>query len=126
MAEVGRRFERSGRAVLADRWELAAYDLGEISEVFNGDLPTAQMPEDVHLDIHPMARAFAMASLPALSHAVESRDHAGFDRAFVLAAAACNGCHTAAGKPFIEVPSAPGAEVPSVRSVGPRIPAGMP
>jgi cytochrome c556 len=114
MAEVGRRFERAGRAVAASRWDLANYDLGEIEEVFANDLPYAERPEDVPIDPAPRAAAFAATNLPALLKATEARDRAAFDAAFAAAAAACNACHVEAKKAFIEVPSTVGAEVPTL------------
>jgi hypothetical protein len=50
MAEVGRRFERAGQAVVAGRWEMAGYDIGEIGELFEDDIPVAVIPEDVKVD----------------------------------------------------------------------------
>jgi cytochrome c553 len=112
MAEVGRRFERAGRAVAAGRWGLAGYDIGEIDEVFAQDLPTAIMPEDVAIDLRPPAQAFASTAPAELRKAIVAKDRAGFEAAFARAATACNACHTAAGKPFIEVPSTINAPVP--------------
>jgi len=114
MSEVGTRFERTGRAVVAGRWELADYDLGELAEVFVEDLPRAPKPEDVPVDPAPIAAAFASKVLPSLQAAVKAHDRAAFDHAFAAAAAACNACHQAAAKPFIEVPSTPGAAVPDL------------
>ena len=112
MTEIGRRFERGGRAVAAGRWELAEYDIGEIGEIFEGDLPNAHPPGEGHADMHALARAFA-ATLPEdLRRAVATHDRAVFDAAFARAAASCNGCHQAAEKAFIEIPSVVGTPVP--------------
>ena len=46
MAEVGRRFELAGRAGLANRFELAAFEVGEIGELFEGELPRAELPKE--------------------------------------------------------------------------------
>jgi hypothetical protein len=116
MSEVGRRFERAGRAVAAERWDLADYDLGEIEEVFEMDLPHAERPEDVPIDPTPIANAFATDVLPALQRAVKARDRSAFDRAFGEASRACNACHEAAQKAFIEVPATVGAGVPDLES----------
>ncbi len=117
MFEVGRRFERAGRAVAAGRWELARYDLGEIDEVFSQDVPTAIMPEDVHIDLRPIAREFASSVPDELRKPIAARDRAGFEAAFARAAATCNACHEAASKPFIQVPSTIGVPVPRLDPV---------
>ncbi len=122
MFEVGRRFERAGRAVEAGRWALADYDVGEIEEVFGQDVPTAIMPEDVHIDLLPIAREFAN-SVPATLHkAIASRDKAAFEAAFASASERCNACHEEAGKPFIQVPSKIGVPVPRLDPVAPPSP----
>ena len=41
MPEVGRHFERAGRAASAHRWELAQYDIDELQEIFEQDVPSA-------------------------------------------------------------------------------------
>ncbi len=117
MAEVGRRFERAGRAVAAGRWELADYDLGEIDEVFTLDVPSAIMPDDVHIDLRPIAAAFASKVPADLRKPIAAHDRAGFEAAFARAAATCNGCHQAAGRSFIEVPSTIEAAVPRLDPV---------
>jgi len=122
MFEVGRRFEQAGRAVGAGRWALADYDVGEIEEVFGQDVPTAIMPEDVHIDLLPIAREFAN-SVPATLHkAIASRDEAAFESAFASASARCNACHEEAGKPFIQVPGKIGVSVPRLDPVAPPSP----
>ena len=63
MSEVARRFDRAGRAVEAGRWDLADYDLGEIEEVFEQDIPHAERPPDVPVDPTPIAAAFAANAL---------------------------------------------------------------
>jgi cytochrome c556 len=119
MSEIGRRFERAGRAVAAGRWDLAGYDLDELGEVFAEDLPHAERPGDVPIDPAPMAAAFAANSLPALVKAVETKDRAAFDGAFARAAAACNACHASTNKAFIEVAPTVGSEVPALATTTP-------
>jgi hypothetical protein len=116
MFEVGRRFERAGRAVAAGRWELAQYDLGEIDEMF-ADIPTAVMPEDVTIDLKPIAKAFADTHPAELKRAIAARDRAAFEASFTRAAGTCNGCHQAARRAFIEVPTKIGVAVPVVETV---------
>lgn len=117
MSEVGRRFERAGRAVVAGRWPLAAYDLQLLTRVFVEDLPRAPRPDDVPIDPTPIAAQFAARALPPLVDAVRARDRAAFEAAFAAAARECNFCHHDAHKVFIEIPTAPGVEVPVLAPV---------
>lgn len=112
MAELGTRFARSGLAVRAGRWELARYDVDELAEIFEDDLPSrawAAHPRTAHA-----ARAFDRDIVPTLRAAVTGRDVSACEQAFARAARACNACHVAAGFPFIEVPATLGATVPNV------------
>jgi len=117
MAEVGRRFERSGRAVLADRWELASYDLEELEECFERDLARATPPPEVKIDLRTLAKAYLEVHT-ALKNATGGRDRAVFAAKFERAATACNGCHEAAGKGYIVVPVRMGASVPVIDASG--------
>ena len=115
MAEVGRRFELTGRAASANRFELAEFEIGELGELFEGDLPRAEPPKEgpsAHLP--GLAQAFVQTELPALAQAAKARDASAFAQAFQRASGACNGCHKASAKGFIEIPSRPGAAVPNV------------
>jgi len=114
MSEVGRRFERAGRAAKAGRWELARYDLDELDEIFEDDVPHAATPPDVHADLQGLAHAFAVAHPPALRRAAAAHDGAAFEAAFRDAATACNACHAAAHRAFVEVPTTWGEPVPVV------------
>jgi len=111
MSEVGHRFERAGRAAKVGRWQLAAYDVGEIEEVF-ADIPHAIMPDDVHVDLRPLAADFAGKAPADLKQAIASHDPATFEAAFARTAAECNACHETAGRAFIQVPTEMGAAVP--------------
>jgi hypothetical protein len=113
MAQVGRRFELAGRAMVANRVELAEFEVGELGELFENDVPRAKLPKEGPTgQIRPMAKAFG-ESVPAdLAKAAASKDKAKFATAFAGAAAQCNACHAAAAKGFIQVPTVPGKEVP--------------
>jgi cytochrome c556 len=112
MSEMGRRFETMGRAALAHRWELAAFELHEMEEVFE-DLANAPPPrESRDVDLAGIREAFLNTNPPELRSALASRDLAAFAEAFERAAATCNGCHKASGHAFIEIPLKPGASVP--------------
>ena len=111
MTQVGRRFELIGRAATARRWDLAGFELGELHETLD-DVPRAVMPEDVKVDVPQLAKAFVPTIESNLDAAVASRDPARLATAFEAAAGACNSCHQAAGKPYIEIPTVPGQSVP--------------
>lgn len=111
MTQVGRRFELIGRAGTAKRWDLAGFELGELHETFD-DVPKAIMPEDVKADVPQLAKGFVPTIESNLDAAVASRDPARLATAFAAAAGACNSCHQAAGKPYIEIPTVPGQSVP--------------
>lgn len=113
MIGIGRRFETAGRAALANRFELAEFEVGEIQEAFEDDVPHASPPkEGPTAHIAPMAADFVRTIVPELKRAAAAKDSAGFGRAFQSASAACNSCHTASAKAFIQVPSVPGKPVP--------------
>ncbi len=115
MVQVGRRFEIAGRAAGANRFDLAAFEVGEIEEMFEGDVPSAEMPkEGPTAHIPAMAKAFLDGNAPALRKAAAARDRAAFTAAFARAAAACNACHQASEKAFIQVPTEPGKAVPDL------------
>ncbi|HEY3817977.1 MAG TPA: hypothetical protein VGL81_12440 [Polyangiaceae bacterium] len=113
MVQVGRRFETAGKAASANRFELAAFEAGELEELFENDVPRAKLPkEGPTAQIPAMAKAFLTTIPPELTKAAESQDRAAFAVAFQHAAAQCNACHVSAAKGFIQVPSVPGQAVP--------------
>ena len=115
MVQVARRFEIAGRAANANRFELAEFEAGEIEELFEGDVPTAELPkEGPTAQIPAMAKSFLEGSAPELKKAAAAKDHAAFAIAFKNAAGMCNACHQASAKGFIQVPSEPGKAVPDL------------
>ena len=115
MVQVARRFEIAGRAANANRFELAEFEAGEIEELFESDVPSAELPkEGPTAHIPAMAKAFLGANAPELRKAAAAKDHAAFATAFQHAASACNACHQASAKGFIQVPSEPGKAVPDL------------
>jgi cytochrome c553 len=115
MAQVARRFEIAGRAAVGNRFELAEYEAGELEELFEADVPGAEMPkEGPTAHIPAMAKAFLETNARGLRKAAAAKDSAAFAAAFEAAAAVCNACHQASAKGFIEVPAAPGKSVPNV------------
>jgi hypothetical protein len=118
MVQVARRFEIAGRAASANRFELAEFEVGEIAELFEDDVPGAELPKEGPTQHIPaMARAFLEVSAPELKKAAATRDRATFAAAFQHAASMCNSCHQASAKAFIQVPSEPGREVPDLSPI---------
>ncbi len=118
ISEVGHRFETMGRAVKAHRYELAAFELDELDEVFEEDLPHAERPKvPTEVNLNGLADAFRVTHPPELGAAIKARNQAAFAKAFARAAETCNGCHKATGHAFIEVPSTPGSAVPRMEAV---------
>src|SRR5580693_510171 len=118
MVEVARRFEIAGRAANANRFELAEFETGEIEELFEADVPGAELPkEGPTAHIPAMAKAFLDASVPELKKAAASRDRHAFAVAFQHVASMCNACHQASAKGFIQVPSDPGKSVPDLEAL---------
>jgi hypothetical protein len=114
MVQVGHRFEMAGRAAAARRFELAAFEVGELEELFKDDVPRAGLPkEGPTAHIPAMTKAFLQA-VPQLSKAASAGDRAAFAAEFEHAAAMCNACHRASAKAFIQIPSVPGQPVPDV------------
>jgi hypothetical protein len=113
MAEVGLRFERMGRAAEARRFELAAFELDELGEVFAEDLPRAEPPrESQGVNLQGVAQAFRETNLPELDVALKAKDGGAFRAAYARAAETCNGCHRVSGHVFVEVSRQPGRAVP--------------
>ena len=115
MVDVARRFEVAGRAVVANRFELAEFEAGEVGELFETDVPEAELPkEGPTAHIRATAKTFLTTNVPELQKAAAAKDRKAFDAAFARAAAACNGCHVAAEKGFIQIPSIVGKPVPDL------------
>jgi len=113
MVQVGRRFEIAGRAAVANRFDLAAFEAAELGELFEDDVPSAELPKEGPTShIHGMADAFLKTNVPDLKRAASMKDPAAFRSAFERCAQACNGCHQVSAKGFIQVPTVPGNAVP--------------
>jgi hypothetical protein len=124
MAEVGHRFETMGRAAKAHRYELATFELDELGEVFEEDLPHAERPKvPTEVNLEGLAEAFHRTHPPELRAALERHDLAAFAKAFARAADTCNGCHKVTGHAFIEIPGTPGSAVPKLDPVPETAPA---
>jgi hypothetical protein len=115
MVEVAHRFETAGRAANANRFALADFEVGELKELFETDVPSAELPKEGPTSHIPaMAKAFLEGSAPELKKAAAQGNRAAFAAAFQHAASVCNACHQTAAKGFIVVPSEPGKAVPDL------------
>jgi cytochrome c556 len=103
MIEVGMRFERSRRAVLANAWELAAYDLHELREVFDDDLLPGKWSDNPAMQ-HD-AHQFTAGALAQLEAAARVHDRAAWDTAYPATVQACNACHATAHVAFLAIDS---------------------
>jgi hypothetical protein len=115
MLQIGHRLEQSGRAARAGRWELAAYEAQELREVYEGPLREAPAPPEIHARIEP----FIDSCLRPLEDAARAQDMTRFEREFETTTTGCNACHASAGVAFIEIPNAPGEEIPRTAPVTP-------
>jgi hypothetical protein len=113
MLSVARRFEVIGRAHKAKRDDLALYQLEELEETFRNEIPyTALPPLPAGVSITPFLESMTSFNVPSLRKALESKDPKEVATAYESMAKTCNGCHAAAKREFVEVPSIPGELVP--------------
>jgi len=115
MVQVARRFEVAGRAATANRFELAEFEVGELEELFEDDVPNAELPKKgPTAQIPAMAQGFLKANLPEMKKAAAAKDPEAFQDTFQRAASICNACHQASAKGFIQIPATPGKPVPDL------------
>lgn len=117
MDAIGRRFERLGRAALANRWEFARYEVNELRESFE-EIERMPPPEELeHMDMARLIEPLVESALTDVDSALVRQDAAAFRAAFQAASAHCNECHEVARHPYIIVPAEPGEEVPVLTRV---------
>jgi hypothetical protein len=85
----------------ARNWDLAAYQLSELKEVFSDvqDL----VPHYQNVPVGDMIDAIITGTVTDLEGAIEARDFGKFSIAFDGLTAACNSCHQAANRPYIVI-----------------------
>ncbi|HJL15291.1 MAG TPA: hypothetical protein RMH99_06535 [Sandaracinaceae bacterium LLY-WYZ-13_1] len=119
MVEVGHRFEISGRAAEAGRWELAQYEAHEILEVFDSDMRRALLPGDCDDAVADrMYETLRSDQLADLRDAAGEGDAEAYAARYRTVSGSCNGCHAACEVSFVQVPAEPGHEVPDLSPVG--------
>jgi len=94
-------------AVGASNWELASYELDEMSETMDGARALHAFRNG--LDIAGVLQSLQETQLPLMRQAIAARSSAAFSSAYGQTLDACNGCHRSAGYGFISimVPTAP-------------------
>ncbi len=104
MMEYSARYTNAYYAAKAGNWDLAAYMLKEQLEI--QEVGEATRPARAGA-----LKAFETAYLEPLSDAIKAKDMDKFTSVFNNGIKGCNGCHSAAGFPFIEysLPDAPPA-----------------
>ena len=82
MSDIGHRYELAGRAAAASRFELAAFEVDEMRELFEGDLAHAELPkEGPSAQLASMADAFLKTNAADLSKAAQAKDARAFTEA---------------------------------------------
>ncbi|MBI5607563.1 MAG: hypothetical protein HY902_01630 [Deltaproteobacteria bacterium] len=112
MHEIGRRFEVLGRAAAAGRYELARYELDELNEVVEHDLPRAQAPQVGDLVGAAASLRDMRLALGRLDADLKHPEPGQVRSSFALTAKACNACHASLAHGFIEIPQELGGTVP--------------
>ena len=110
MLAIQIRHARLWSAGQAQNWTLAAFELQEIKEAFDGVVE--QNPDHAIFQPQRLADilpAMTKAPVAALRDAIDHGNRKEFEQAYDGLSAACTGCHRAAGNDFliIQRPTAP-------------------
>ena len=110
MLAIQIRHARLWFAGQAQNWTLAAFELQEIKEAFDGVVE--QNPDHAIFQPQRLADilpAMTKAPVAALRDAIDNGNRKEFEQAYDGLSAACTGCHRAAGNEFliIQRPTAP-------------------
>ena len=94
-------------AVGASNWDLASYELDEMSETM--DAARALHVFKNGLDISGVLQSLQETQIPLMRQAIASKTSSTFTSAYGETLDACNGCHRSAGYGFISImpPTAP-------------------
>jgi hypothetical protein len=109
MIEYGNRFYKAYYAARAANWDLAAYQVKEMTEI--QEVGEATRPEHAE-----ELRAFEHTYLDAVKESIKAKDWNAFAGNYAKAVDGCNACHTGAGFSYIKyrLPTRAPASVPSV------------
>ena len=82
-------------------WRLAAYEADELSETFE-DVVTYHSDWE-NVPVAQLVKTIIEPSLDKVKAAIDAKSVARFGAAYMTLTSACNACHTAAKKDFIEI-----------------------
>jgi hypothetical protein len=88
MIEYADRYSRLYYAAKAGNWDMAKYQLDEMTEI-------QEVGETTRPGRAPMLKAFESGFLAPLDKAIAAKDATAFDTAYKATADGCNGCHAA-------------------------------
>jgi hypothetical protein len=88
MMEYARRYAQLKSAVDAGNWDMAKYQLDEMTEI-------QEVGETTRPGRAPMLKAFEDGFLKPMDAAILAKDKAKADAAYTAMAGGCNGCHAA-------------------------------
>ena len=87
MMEYSNRLARIWFAANADNWDMAKYQLGEMTEI-------QEVGETTRPNRAPLLKSFEGTYLSALEKAIDAKDKAAFTHTFNDTIAGCNACHS--------------------------------
>ncbi len=91
MMEYSNRMARVWFAANADNWDMAKYQVGEMTEI-------QEVGETTEPDRATLLKTFEDGFLKPLDKAIDSKDKTAFKAAYDKAITGCNACHTAASE----------------------------
>jgi hypothetical protein len=100
-AFVQPRHIKLGLAGMAQNWDFAAYELGELRETFD-DVGKLVLKHG-NLEIAPAIAATVQQPMDALDKAITAKDRRAFTKAYADLTAGCNACHKSADHPMIVI-----------------------
>jgi hypothetical protein len=100
-ASVQPRHTKLGLAGQAGNWAYASYEFGELKEAL--DEVADLLPTWEGKPIATMLHSITEKPLQMLDAAIQAKDGRAFNKAYASLTAACNLCHTNAGKPMIVI-----------------------
>ncbi len=94
-------------AVNASNWDLASYELDEMSETMDGARALHVFKNG--LDISGVLQSLQQTQIPLMRQAIVAKTSAAFASAYGETLDACNSCHRSAGYGFVSImpPTAP-------------------
>jgi hypothetical protein len=101
MGQTQLRHFKLGFSGSAGNWELANYELGQITQSFNAIAKLYPKLGDV--DFAQLILNESAPSLAAISKAISAKSGRDFEKSFEQLTTACNSCHVAAHVGFIKI-----------------------